>query len=362
MLMQKRTFIRSFVVSCLLISLFILFAPRQSAVASPPSTEAIPVETMSPILVLILGGAVGLGLGGGLVFLLDMLDPKIRIFEDLDKLFKDQEIPLLGVVPELKPELGESLLITDINHPCAEIYERMRSNLQLSGAEINDGRIPTTVLVTSPVFHEGKTTTAFNLGIAAARTGRRTLIIEMDFRNPPQSLRFGIQPDEQALTEPLQYYSGRLSDPIRMVPGVANLSIAPGVGPQRSPAAILDSGEMRRFLKDAQARFDFVILDAPHFTSSNDVVLLEPKTDGLILVTRPGVTKKPIIKELLEQLEEKEDIRVLGGVINAADIPIKAAQMRNDTLVTEDDEDIEVNEATPPAAEKAPSRRTPVEF
>jgi capsular exopolysaccharide synthesis family protein len=333
------------------------------SVASPPSTEAIPVEAMSPILVLILGGVVGLGLGGGLVFLLDMLDPKIRIFEDLDKLFKDQEIPLLAVVPELRPELGESLLITDINHPCSEIYERLRSNLQLSGAEINDGRIPKTVLVTSPVFHEGKTTTAYNLGIAAARTGRRTLIIEMDFRNPSQSMRFGIQPDEQALTEPLQYYSGRFSDPIRMVPQVANLSISPGVGPQRSPATILDSGEMRRFLQDAQARFDFVILDAPHFTSSNDVVILEPKTDGLILVTRPGVTKKPIIKELLEQLEEKEDIRVLGGVINAADIPMKAAQMRDDTLVTEDEDDIDVNGVAPPPAEKAPPRRrTPIEF
>ncbi|NEQ45424.1 MAG: cobalamin biosynthesis protein CobQ [Leptolyngbya sp. SIOISBB] len=331
------------------------------SVASPPSTEVIPVEAASPIVVLLLGSIVGLGIGGGLVFLLDMLDPTIRIFEDLDKLFEEQDIPLLGVIPELNPRQAEPLLITDLNHPCSEIYERLRSNLQLSGLAINDGQIPKTVLVTSPVFHEGKTTTAYNLGIASARAGRRTLIVEMNFRSPSQCMRFGIQPDEQAMIEPLQYYSGRLSDPIRMVPGVANLFITPGIGPQRNPTAILDSSEMSRFLKDSKARFDFVILDAPHFTGSNDVVLLEPRTDGMVIVTRPGVTKKPIIKEVLEQLEEKEDIRVLGGVINSADIPITAAQMRDDTLIVDDDDLENANGASSPASAKVPVR-APVEF
>ncbi|MEM6715616.1 MAG: cobalamin biosynthesis protein CobQ [Cyanobacteria bacterium P01_F01_bin.56] len=331
------------------------------SVASPPSTELIPVEATSPVMVLLLGGIVGLGIGGGLVFLLDMLDPTIRIFEDLDKLFEDQDIPLLGVIPELQPAKGEPLFITDLNHPCSEIYERLRSNLQMSGLAINDGQMPKTVLVTSPVFHEGKTTTAYNLGMATARAGRRTLIIEMDFRNPPQCLRLGVQPDEEAITEPLQYYSGRLSDPIRMVPGVANLSITPGVGPQRNPTAIFDSGEMKRFLKDAEARFDFVILDAPHFTGSNDVVLLEPRTDGMVIVARPGVTKKPTIKELLEELEEKEDIRVLGGVINGADIPITAAQMREDTLIVDEDDLENPNGVRPSVQNKVPTR-TPVEF
>ncbi len=332
------------------------------SIASPPSTELIPVEATSPIMVLLLGGIVGLGIGGGLVFLLDMLDPTIRIFEDLDKLFEDQDIPLLGVIPELSPRQGESLLITDPNHPCSEIYERLRSNLQLSGLAINDGQIPKTVLVTSPVLHEGKTTTAYNLGIASARAGRRTLIVEMNFRNPSQCLQLGIQPDEQAMTEPLQYYSGRLSDPIRMVPGVANLFLTPGIGPQRNPTAILDSSEMSLFLKDIKARFDFVILDAPNFTSSNDVVLLEPRTDGMVIVARPNVTKKPIIKEVLEQLEEKEDIRVLGGVINSADIPITAAQMRDDTLSV-DGEDLEdTNGARHSVSSDKVPARAPVEF
>ena len=257
------------------------------SVASPPATQVVPVEAMSPILVLLLGGIVGLGLGGGLVFLLDMLDPTIRIFEDLDKLFEDQDIPLLGLVPEVHPRQGEPVLIIDANHPCNDIYERLRSNLQISGAEINNGRVPKTVLITSAIAQEGKTTTAYNLGIASARAGRRTLIVEMDLRNPSQAWRLDVQPDADSVTEPLQYYSGRLSDPIRMVPTVANLYITPSVGPQRNPTAIFDASEMRRFLQDIQSRFDFVIFDAPHFTGSNDAMLLEPRTDGMVIVARP---------------------------------------------------------------------------
>lgn len=311
------------------------------SVASPPSTELIPVDATSPLVIMLIGALLGLGLGGGLVYLLDMLDPTIRIFEDLDKLFEEQDIPLLGLVPEVEPRRGQPVLITDPNHPCGDLYERLRSNLVISGGEINNGKVPRTVLITSTLPQEGKTTTAYNLGIASARAGRRTLIVEMDARNPSQARRLVVQPDDQALIEPLRYYGGRLSDPIQMVPNIANLYIAPGVGPQRNPAAILDASEMNRFLKDAKARFDFVIFDAAHLTGSNDAILLESQTDGMVIVTRPGITKKPVLMAMLEQLEEKEDIRVLGAVINGADMPITAAQLREDTFMAEEPLDSE---------------------
>lgn len=308
------------------------------SVASPPSTQPLPIEMANPAIVMLIGSLVGLGLGGGLIYLLDMLDPTIRIYEDLDKLFEDQDIPLLGLVPGLKPRLGQPVLITDPDHPCNEIYERLRSNLLISSGEINEGKVPKAVLITSTLPQEGKTTTAYNLGIAAARSGRRTLIIEMDFRHPSQARRLGVHPEDQALIEPLRYYGGRLSDPVQMVPNVTNLYIAPGVGPQRNPAAIMDSSEMNRFLKDVKARFDFVILDTAHLTGSNDAILLEPQTDGMIIVARPEYTQKPVLTTMLEQLEEKDDIRVLGGVINGADIPVADAQLREDAFMMNADE------------------------
>jgi len=88
-------------------------------------------------------------------------------------------------------------------------------------------------------------------------------------------------------------------------------------------------------------------------------MLLEPRTDGMVIVARPGVTQKPIIKAMLEQLEEKEDIRLLGAVINGADIPIAVAQLRDNTLTM--DEESSVNETTPASPKPTPAR-TPVEF
>lgn len=307
------------------------------SVASPPSTTKVQSESTDPLVTLLIGAVVGLGLGGGLIFLLNMLDPIIRIFEDFEKLFEDQDIPVLGLVPEVNTQAGQSVLILDPNHPCSDIYERLRSNLQISGIELSEGNIPKAVLVTSMITQEGKTVTAYNLAIAAARSGKRTLIMEMDFKHPSQAWRLGARLNDDALAEPLRYYGQRLSDPIQMVPGIANLSIAPGVGPQRNSAAVLDSSEMTRFLKDIKARFDFIVFDAPDLTGSNDAIMLEPKTDGLIIVTRPGRTKKPDLTTMLEQLEEKDEIRILGAVINGADIPIADAQRREDTVFVQED-------------------------
>ncbi|MGF1523153.1 MAG: GumC family protein [Leptolyngbyaceae cyanobacterium] len=302
------------------------------SVASPPLTAMVPVEATNPFTVLLIGGLLGIAVGGGIVYLLDMLDSTVRTYEDLDQLFEQQDVPLLGLIPAIAPRRSKPAmaLITDPNHSCNDIYERLRSNLQISGVQVNEGRVPHTILVTSTRDSEGKTTTAFNLGIASARAGRRTLIIEMNMRTASRAGRLGIKPNDQAVVEPLRYYGGHLSDPVQMVPTIANLYISPGVGPQRNPAVILDSNEMARFLKDVSARFDFIIFDAPDLTTSNDAMLLESRSDGMVIVARPDFTEKPVLVTVLEQLEENEDIRLLGAVINGAKIPVAEAQRKEE--------------------------------
>ncbi|MBF2034470.1 MAG: cobalamin biosynthesis protein CobQ [Leptolyngbyaceae cyanobacterium T60_A2020_046] len=321
-------------------------------ISTPPATSLVEVETRSPLVVLLIGGVLGLVVGGGIVYLLDMLDGTIRTYEDLDNLFEGQGIPLLGLIPDIPPSSHASALITAPDSPYGDIYERLRSNLQISGMQLLEGKVPRVVLITSTRNREGKTTTAFNLGIASARAGRRTLIVEADLRNPSQAHRLGITPDESAALEPLRYYSGYLSDPVRMVPGVENLYVSPSAGPQRNPAAVIDSSEMEHFLADVKARFDLVILDAPHLTSSNDALLLESRTDGMVLVSRPGLTEKPILTTAIEQLEENEDVTLLGAVINSAQIPVASAQSETSSRLVEADPAISVTEA--------PAREVPV--
>ena len=287
-------------------------------IAEPPATSLEAQEARNPFGILAIGGLLGILAGGVVIFLMDMLDGTIRTYDDLQTLFRDQDLPMLGLIPNIQKR--SPILIQESVY--ADVYERLRSNLRLAVPQGENAREPRTVLVTSTRDQEGKTLTAYNLAIASARAGRRTLVVEADLRGPSQAYRLGLTLPPQALTEPLRYYSGHVGDSIQMMPSVANLYVSPSPGPQRQPAAVLESSEMQKFLADARGRFDMVILDAPPLSRSNDAILLEAETDGLIIVTRPGITEKAVLNAALEQLLETEDLEVLGGVINGADIPV----------------------------------------
>ena len=120
-----------------------------------------------------------------------------------------------------------------------------------------------------------------------------------------------------------------------MVSQVENLYVCPSPGPQRQPAAIIESSEMQRFLKDARSRFDMVILDTPSLTRCDDALLLEEQTDGIVLVSRPGITEKAVLEAAIEELDLGDDVRLLGVVVNAA--TMSAEQLASaDTDVVEE--------------------------
>ncbi|HSM81224.1 MAG TPA: cobalamin biosynthesis protein CobQ [Nodosilinea sp.] len=289
-------------------------------VAEPPTTTVQSEPPPNPIAVMAVGGLLGVVAAGAIVFLLDMLDSTARTPEDLQGIFQDQDVPVLGVVPALAASSAQGWpMLYQPHSPDLEIYERLRSSLRRAASLSEAGAAPRVVLIVSGQAGEGKTTSAFNLGIAAARAGRRTLVIEADLRQPSCGSRLGVTLDPQAKTEPLHYYAGRQQEPIQLVPWVENLYLAPSPGPQPHPAAILESSEMGQFLTDARARFDLVLIDAPPLGRSNDGLLLGAASDGLLLVTRPGYTDKAVLEALLEQLLESEELPLLGAIVNAAD-------------------------------------------
>ncbi|NJN03014.1 MAG: AAA family ATPase [Leptolyngbyaceae cyanobacterium RM1_1_2] len=327
-------------------------------VSKPPLVRPVPLETTNALIILAVGGLIGLVAGGAIVYLLDMLDSTVRTHEELENILRDQEIPILSVIPTLSVRSARALpLMLQSDSPYEEIYERFRSNIQLVANQSDDRKQPKVILITSSKGGEGKTVSAYNLAIASARAGKRTLLIEADLRSPSQAVQIGIEPDRQATIEPLRYYGGKIGDHIRLVPSVENLYISPSPGPQRQAAAILESSEMRRFLEDARIRFDMVILDTPALSHNNDAMLLESHTDGLILVTRPNHTEKNVLLAVFEQLEESESVRLLGAVVNGAEIPIAAAAEWDD--IESPLENLEKIEAEP---EYAVPMRPPVEF
>ncbi|MFE4106434.1 GumC family protein [Almyronema epifaneia] len=308
-------------------------------VSKPPLVRPVEVEATNALVILAVGGLIGLVAGGAIVYLLDMLDSTVRTHEELENILRDQEVPILSVIPTLPVRSTKALpLMLQPDSPYEEIYERFRSNIQLVANQSADNKQPKVILITSTKNSEGKTLSAYNLAIASARAGKRTLLVEADLRAASQSAQLGITPERQATIEPLRYYGGKLGDNIRLVPSVENLYISPSPGPQRQAAAILESSEMRRFFEDARIRFDMVILDAPALSHNNDAMLLETQTDGIILVTRPNHTEKTVLLAALEQLEEADNVRLLGAIVNSAEIPIATAAEWDDIEPLLDDE------------------------
>ncbi|MBF2047121.1 MAG: AAA family ATPase [Elainella sp. C42_A2020_010] len=302
-------------------------------VVQPAQAELIPQTGLSSLVILLVGTGVGVLVGAGLVLLLGALDSTFYTVEDVQGALKQEEVPVLGILPLLPDETDWVPVVAEPGSPYLEAYERLRSTVR----RIGGGKALKVMLLTSTIGGEGKTVTAYNLAIASARAGKRTLLIEANLRAASQVQAFKLAVDPESLVEPLRYY-GNLSDCVRLVPEIENLYVVPSAGPQRHAAAILESSEMRRLLEDARGRFDLVILDTPALNRCNDALLLEPYTDGIALVTRPGYTEEGLLNETVREFVESDQIRFLGAIINAAEIPLQEPLLPADE--EEDPEDL----------------------
>ncbi|MEA5513388.1 polysaccharide biosynthesis tyrosine autokinase [Nodularia sp. UHCC 0506] len=298
-------------------------------VAQIPNVVSNASKPQSVPLTLGIGSFLGLLVGGGVIFLLGSLEGTFKTKEDIRDSLRQREVTLLGELP-LMPvdDLDREALpvILSPDSPYLEFYEKFRSNLRRIG-----GKDLKVLLMTSTSSQEGKTVSAYNLGIASALAGKRTLIIETDLRRhspsqtlPSHALSLNVTPDPDAHFEPLRYYS-RLNECIRLVPDVENLYIIPSPGLVRQSAAILESSEMRRLMEDARERFDLVILDTTALSLSNDALLIQPYSDGIVLVARPNHTQENMLGEAIDQLVESE-LGLLGVIINGADIFVSQPQ------------------------------------
>lgn len=299
------------------------------AIAGNAYAKDVEVPEKNMALMLALGGLGGIVGGAALIFVLGMLSGKFYSWEEVKGALQAKEVPLLGVLPEVmvyELEEEEMPLLLDRDSPYLESYEKLRVSVRRLG-EKKSAKV---VLLTSAGKDEGKSFCAYNMAIASARAGKRTLLIEGDLRSPSQVDSLGIVPDPNSAAEPLRYY-GNLSDCIRLVPGVENLYVIPSPGPMRRPAALLESSEMQRLFAEVRHRFDFVVVDAPALSANNDAITLEPLTDGIVLVARPDYTMSGMLAEAIEQLtgsddEEEESVksgpRLLGAIVNGADIPV----------------------------------------
>lgn len=273
--------------------------------AEPPTEPVSPRPVRNGTLALVLG----LLLGVGVAFLRDHLDDAVRSDEELVGLTGR---PVLGQVPpwDTGPR-GQGPTVVPPLSPVAEAYRTLRTNLRfLAVAE------PTrSLLVTSAQPGEGKTTTAANLAVAAARVGDRVLLVGADLRRPALHRVFAV-PADTGLSEVV---AGEvpLADVVRDV-GIDNLRVVPAGGIPPNPSELLAASRMDAFMAKASELADLVVYDVPPLLGVADALELVPRVDGVLLVVDGGRASRHAVRGASERIGGVGG-RLLGAVMNRLD-------------------------------------------
>ncbi|MFN2386425.1 MAG: GumC family protein [Thermoanaerobaculia bacterium] len=298
--------------------------------ALPPRGRFRPSYRQNGLFGLFFGSVAGIGLA----LFLGYLDRSLRTAEQVEQYLG---LPALGVIPAVHPPGKErgyayglmrrkktdpadetAIELLPHAHPrtrVAEAYRSFRTALLLSRA----GGVKS-IVITSAVSQEGKSSTAVNLAVVLGQLGKRVLLVDADLHKPRLheilrvSNRLGLV---SVLAENLQPAQAVMKTEI---PGV---SVVPSGPASPNPSGLLSSEGMSRFLELARMNFDFTIIDAPPIHPVADALVLGHQIDGVVLCVRGGKTPREEIARVLDILH-RSHVRVLGVLINNLEEPASA--------------------------------------
>ena len=269
-----------------------------------------------------------LGLGVGLAILLEHLDDSVGSTADVERLLG---LPALAAIPAatgrakrrliatgdaraLEPRAAgapELLTHADARTPLAEAHRHLRTSILLSTA----GGAPRTLLVTSSVPGEGKTTTSVNMAISLAQTGAKVLLVDADMRRPRLQTIFGVE-GRRGLSTILSSDLSEAEILGVVVPDAATgLYLLPAGAIPPNPAELLGSAQTQKLVATLAAAFTHVVFDSPPIGSFTDGVILSTRVDGVLLVVQAGKTSRQLARRS-RQLLHDVGARVCGVVLN----------------------------------------------
>ncbi|WP_426996754.1 polysaccharide biosynthesis tyrosine autokinase [Pseudarthrobacter sp. N5] len=287
-------------------------SPVHLSIVKPAVAPASP-SAPNTRLNLIFGLLTGLFLGAGAALLRTTLDTRLRGEADVRQ-FTDA--PVLGGIAFDQDATRKPLLTqAESQSPRAESFRQLRTNLQFANVSAH----ARTVLVTSSVPGEGKSTTAINLAIAMAQSGQTVCLVDADLRRPMVSQYLGLEGNaglttalvgDVDLNEMLQQW------------GDDNLYvISSGLIPP-NPSELLGSEEMKHLVERLEETFDSVIIDAPPLIPVTDAAVLAQHVGGVLVVVGTQTVRRHDLEKSLGALQMVGAV-VLGLVLNK--LPTKGA-------------------------------------
>lgn len=281
-------------------------SPVQVSVVEQADVPTVPVSPR-PKINLALGILVGLVLGVGLAVLRETLDTSVKTPDDLAEL---GDVAVLGGIGYDRNTPKHPLVVrVDPHGARAEAFRQLRTNLQF----VDVDRHPHSIVVTSSLPEEGKTTTAANLAITMAQSGRRVVLVEGDLRRPRFAEYMGLE-GAAGLTNVL-IGQAELSDVLQPWGREGNLRVLASGPIPPNPSELVGSHQMLKVLEQLNGMADIVLIDAPPLLPVTDAALLSVLADGALVVCRIGKTRREQMRRAVEALRAV-DARVLGIVLN----------------------------------------------
>jgi len=295
---------------------------RQVDIARTPASPAEPNIPRN------LGFAFVLGLtsGIGLAFLLEGVDNTVRTPEQAQAI---SGLPSLGMIPlgskntsdtnlrglsvAASKEAVELITLSRPQSQMSESYRALRTSLLLTSV----GAPPKTILITSALPQEGKTTTSINTATVLAQKGTRVLLIDADLRRPSIHKTLGLGP-RVGLSNVLTGGTTLQQATVRST-ALPNLFILPAGPAPPNPAELLASAQMFDLLAELREQYDHIVVDTPPTLSVTDAVVLSTRADAVVLVIRSGQTTKPALRRARDILAQV-NARVSGVLLNAVNL------------------------------------------
>jgi succinoglycan biosynthesis transport protein ExoP len=288
---------------------------RLARLQSTPNVVQIDLATIpgdpirpTPLKNTLLGGAVGLMLAGGIVFLIEYLDDTFKSPAQVEERL---HLPVIGYIAEISRQemsLPGLFVARQPRAPVAEAFRSLRTNLEFTQVD-NPIR---TILVTSAEPGDGKTVVSANLSAIIAQGGQQVTLVDADLRRP--SIHRLLQ-----ATNPLgltDLFRDRLEVKVvgRNYKNVKGLKVVTSGTLPPNPTELLASDRMGKILTSLVDAADIVIIDSPPAIVA-DVQVLAARVDGVLLVIRPGKTHIDAALATVEQLR-RTGARLIGVVLN----------------------------------------------
>ncbi|NMH29493.1 GumC family protein [Flavobacterium silvaticum] len=301
-------------------SLYLYLLQKREEIAislkvTPPNAKVIdlakasesPISPKSNMIYLIAFG-IGLVVPLGIIYLIQMLDTKVRRRQDVEAV---TDIPFLGNIPRLANP--ENIINNSERSGAAEAIRIVRTNLEFMLAGKGGNGKAKTLLVTSTLPKEGKTSIAVNLAVTIAMGGKRVLLMGLDVRNPKIQNYIKVPP--AGFTNFISQEGGSISDYINKVPEYDNLYVLPsGVIPP-NPVELLMNDKVDAAFSLLKEQFDYLIVDTAPVSLVTDTLLIAKHADVSIFVIRANYFEKRLL-QLAQTFYEEHKLPNMAVVLN----------------------------------------------